>query len=461
MATSPTQKKTAGATPQWTSRFAFLMAAIGSAVGLGNLWRFPFQTGQFGGSAFVFVYLICVVFVAYPILMGELSVGRHKGGSAISSTSNLARDAGKSPAWGIVGFVGAIGAFLILTTYSVIAGQVMAYSLMSFLGEFAGRDPNAAATAASLYDGTTHAMLWHTLFMTITVAIVSRGLHGGIERVVTILMPIFFVMLAGLCVYALMTGAAGEALAYLFAPRFSEITPAIVLAALGQAFFSIGVGSAILITYGAFLGKDENIANSAVVIAGADTMVAVVAGLMIFPIVFAYSLDPAAGAGLIFGALPAVFSGMPAGSIIGGMFFFLAFIAALTSSISLLMVVSSVGEEQLKLSKFVSAALFGGAAWIVGAWTVFNPSGGTWVDFISGSVALPLGGLLVAILAGWVAPRAIMRGELPNASDGMFRFWRLMIRYVAPIAVFIILLLGLDAKFNFGLNEMISGRISG
>lgn len=457
MAKPPSQSATPGAKPQWSSRFAFLMAAIGSAVGLGNLWRFPFQTGENGGSAFVFIYLICVVVIAYPILIGELSVGRRKGLSAIGSTAGIAKEAGKSSAWGVAGLVSVIGGFLILTTYSVIAGQVLSYSLMSFLGEFAGRQATDAAQVAPLYANSTHALLWHTLFMGITVFVVSHGLKGGIERVVTILMPLFFVMLAGLCVYALVTGAAGETIAYLFTPRFSEVTAGTFLAALGQAFFSIGVGSAIMITYGSFLSPKENIGNSAGVIAGSDTMVAVVAGLMIFPIVFAHGLDPAAGSGLIFGALPAVFSGMPAGSIIGGLFFFLAFIAALTSSISLLMVVTSVGEEQFKMNKLVAAIGFGAAAWAVGAWSVLAPDISPWIDFISGSVALPLGGLLIAVLAGWIVPRALMRDELSSTSDGMFRYWRLMIRYVAPIAVFLILLLGLDDKFGFGLNALLTG----
>jgi len=438
------------ATPQWTSRFTFLMAAIGSAVGLGNLWRFPFQTGAHGGAAFVIVYLLCVIFVAYPILMGELSIGRHKGLSAVGSTRQLALDSGRSGNWSVVGWVGILAGLTALTTYSVVAGQVMAYSTMSFIG-------TDTTQAAPLYAGAIHALSWHTLFMGLTVLIVAAGLHGGIERTVTILMPMFFVMLAGLCVYALTTGAAGQALAYLFAPDFSAITPAVVLAALGQAFFSIGVGAAIMMTYGSFLSKEEHIGNNAAIIAGADTLVAIVAGVMIFPIVFAHGLDPAAGAQLIFGALPAAFAGMPGGSIIGGLFFFLAFIAALTSSISLLMAASAVGEEQFGLGRTRSAISFGVLAWAVGAATVVVSELGGWVDFFAGNIFLPLGGLLVAVFAGWVAPRRIMREELHNIGDGLFRFWRFFVRYLASLAVVLILLLGVDAKFDFGLNAFIAG----
>lgn len=442
--------------PQWSSRFAFLMAAIGSSVGLGNLWRFPFQTGQNGGSAFVFVYLLSVVVVAYPILVGEISIGRHKGLSAVGSTSQLAVDAGKTSGWGIVGLIGVIAAYLILATYSVVAGQVMAYSMMSFMGEFANQSTGAATSSPSLYAGPTHAILWHTLFMGATIWIVSRGLTSGIERVVTILMPMFFIMLTGVSIYALTTGASGQAVTYLFAPRFSELTPVVVLAALGQAFFSIGVGASLMITYGSFLNKKENIASSAGIVAGTDTLVAIVAGLMIFPIVFANSLDPAAGMGLIFSALPRVFASMPAGSIIGGLFFLLAFVAALTSSIAMLLAASLVGEEQLKLGKVTSAFAFGAVAWVIGAFTIIKPTAGPALDFVSGSVILPLGALLVAVFAGWIVPRAIMRGELQNAGDSVFRFWRFMVRYVAPVIVFVTLLLGLDAKFGFGLNAFIA-----
>jgi NSS family neurotransmitter:Na+ symporter len=268
-------------------------------------------------------------------------------------------------------------------------------------------------------------------------------------------------MLAGLCVYALTTGAAKDAIKYLFAPDFSALTPTIVLAALGQAFFSIGVGAAIMITYGSFLPKEEHIGGSAAIIAGSDTMVAIVAGLMIFPIVFAHSLDPAAGSGLIFGALPAVFAGMPAGSIIGGLFFFLAFIAALTTSISILITVSAVVVEELGLNRVKSAFAVGALVWAVGAATVMISGLSGWLEFLSGSVLLPFCGLLVAALAGWVIPRKIMRNELSGTSDGLFKFWRVLIRYVATIAIALILLLGIDEKVDFGLNQLITRMTGG
>ncbi len=440
------------ATPQWASRYAFLMAAIGSAVGLGNLWRFPFQAGQNGGSAFVIIYLVCVALVAYPILIAELAIGRHKGLSAVGSTRQLAVDAGKSRRWSVVGWVGVIGSFAVLTTYSIIAGQVLAYALMSVSGEFTQAASIGTAQTLSLYAGPTHAVMWHSLFMVVSVLVVSAGLHGGIERVVTVLMPLFFVMLAGLCIYALTTGATRDAVEYLFAPDFSSLTPTTVLAALGQAFFSVGVGGAIMITYGSFLSKEEHIGGSAAIIAGSDTVVAMVAGLMIFPIVFAYGLDPAAGEGLIFGALPAVFAGMPAGTVIGGLFFFLAFIAALTTSISILITASAVVVEELGFSRVHSASVVGLLAWVVGAAAVMRSELSGWLEFLTGSVLLPFSALLVAALAGWVVPRNMMRTELSGTSDGLFKLWSVLVRYGATIVIALILLFGIAEKVGFGLS---------
>ena len=438
-------ESTAPAKRQWSSRFAFLMATIGAAVGLGNLWRFPFQAGENGGSAFVLIYLVSIVIIVYPAMMGELAVGRRKGLSAIGSTREIAKEAGRSPLWGIVGLVGVCATFMILTIYSVIAGRIMAYSVMAFAGAFV---EGGAGSQSIIYNGTGQAIAWQTLFMVITIAIVMRGLRGGIERFTVILMPLFFIMLAGLCFYALTSGAGGKAIDYLFTPRFSEVTPQIIMAAFGQAFFSVAVGGAAMLTYGAFLSKDENIASNGAIIAGADTMVAIVAGLMIFPIVFAFSLNPAEGMGLIFSAMPAAFATMPFGSFVGGLFFFLAFIGALTSSISMLMLATVVGEEQLKMKRQMSVLVLGSIAWAIGVASVLMPDLSEWIDFAAGEVAMPIGGILIAIFAGWIAPRTAMREELSGLSDTLFKLWRFVVRFLAPIGVSVVLVLGLMAHFN-------------
>ena len=436
----------AGQHAHWSSRFAFILAAVGSAVGLGNLWRFPFMTGQNGGSAFVLIYIGCVVLFAIPVLMAEIAIGRHAQQSAISSTRKMAQEAGKSAKWAIVGWVCTAGGFLILTTYSVIAGMVMAYSASGFLGGFSQPD------GATMFYGDNGAkLIWHAIFMVITVLIVARGLKGGIEQVATILMPLFFVVLIGLTIYSLASGNAGDAIAYLFTPDFSAVTGNTFVAALGQAFFSVSVASAIMITYGSYLSKDTNIGSSSVLIASADTMVALVAGLMIFPIVFMVGMDPAAGMGLIFTALPAVFADMPAGNIIGGAFFALAFIAAVTSSISLLEGTVAFIEEHSDFSRPTAATLLGFFAFMIGAGAVYSPEfGGNFVDWLSGSLLLPLGGFLVAVFAGWVIPKALLRDELSHTGKGLFEFFHFAVRWIVPPAIFVILALGLDAQFNNG-----------
>lgn len=445
-------------TPRWSSRYAFLMAAIGCAVGLGNLWRFPFQTGQNGGSAFVFVYLLCVFLIALPILIGEIAIGRRKGLSAVGSTRELAKEAGHSALWGVVGLIGILASYLVLTTYSVIAGQIISYSLMSFAGEFT---QSSAEGAPSLYATPVHAVFWHTVFIAITMLVVAQGLKGGIEKLVTILMPAFFFLLAGLCIYALVTGTAGRAIDYLFAPRFSELTPEVGLAALGQAFYSIAVGTGAMLTYGAFLEKKENIAANSAIIVSTDTLVALLAGVMIFPIVFSNNLDPAEGMGLIFSALPPIFAGLPAGSFIGGVFFFLAFIAALTTSISMLMITVILAEEVLGVRRLIAVLVLGVIAWAIGAASVSFHGLAETIDYVAGSIFLPLGGLGAALLAGWIAPRALMRDELTHAGENTFRYWRFFIRYAAPLAVTIIFLLGIDARFNIGLMAFIRGITGG
>jgi NSS family neurotransmitter:Na+ symporter len=359
----------------WSSRFGFLMAAIGSSVGLGNFWRFPYTAGENGGAAFVLIYLVCVVLIAFPILMAELSVGRHARRSAVGSTRKMAFDAGASEMWSITGWVGMAGGVMILCFYSVVAGWVAAYVFKMLSGGMVGMEPSVVSTPfGQLVGDTRTVILWHTAFMIVTVGIVCFGVIKGIERTVSILMPLFFLMLVGMVVYAGLTADMGAAIEYLFAPDFSKITAQTFLEALGQAFFSIGVGSAIMITYGSYLSRDDNLPQSAVIIAGADTMVAIIAGLAIFPFVFAFGLSPDAGPGLFFQTLPSAFAQMPGGQWVGGAFFFLALIAALTSSISLLQVIVAFGEEHTDFGRVGSALFFGAIIYMFGIAAAFSGS---------------------------------------------------------------------------------------
>lgn len=448
----------AAAHAHWSSRFGFLMAAIGSSVGLGNFWRFPYTAGENGGAAFVLIYLACILLIGFPILMAELAVGRYGQKSAIGSVAKVAADNGSSRLWAATGLVGLIGGVLVLCFYSVVAGWVGAYIFKMFSGEFAGQAPELVRDAFGTFSADSYQVLaWHSAFMVLTILVVARGVTGGIERAASILMPIFFVMLLGMVGYAFVAGDVGAAVGYLFAVDFSEVTGQTFLEAVGQAFFSIGLGSAIMITYGSYLNKDANIGQSAGIISAADSGVALIAGLAIFPFVFAFSLEPEAGPGLFFQALPAAFSQMPAGNVVGGAFFVLALIAALTSSISLLQAVVAWIEENSNFSKGTIAWTMGAFIWLVGAGVTFSFSFFDLLDFLSSSIALPLAGLLMAVFMGWVVDKKLAQAELSHASPLLFGFFRFSTRFLAPVALTVILALGLSDRFGWGLSEMIFG----
>ena len=441
----------------WSSRFTFIMAAVGSAVGLGNFWRFPYETGNNGGGAFVIVYLGCVLLVAMPLVICELTIGRRGGLSAVGSTRKVAIEAGGSRFWSITGWVGMIGAFLILSFYSVIAGWIIQYIPMLASGAFAG---GGAERTAEIFDellSNVSRLIWgHSIFMGLTIFIVWRGLLKGIEWVVSVLMPSFFVLLAVLAVYSLLTGDAAKAISFMFTPDFSKITGRVAVSALGHAFFPVGVGVGIMLTYGAYLKKDEYIPHSGAIIALSDTAVAIVAGLLIFPIVFEYGLDPAAGPGLIFVTLPVAFGQMPFGALIGTAFFILALVAAITSSISMLEIFVSWAQEHRGLKRHSATILGGGLAWAVGLITIFSfniwkdvrPLGFVegfadmtpfdLIDYFAGKVMLPIGGLLVALLSGWIISNAIFKDET-GWRGGAYTLWRFLVKFLAPIAVLSIL----------------------
>tara|TARA_R110002073_G_scaffold186197_6_gene344776 strand:+ start:2433 stop:3803 length:1371 start_codon:yes stop_codon:yes gene_type:complete len=443
----------------WSSRFGFLMAAIGSSVGLGNFWRFPYTAGENGGAAFVLIYVICIALIGFPLLMSELSVGRHAKLSAVGSVRKIALDNGSSGAWSIVGWVGLIGGMFILCFYSVVAGWVTAYIAKMATGEFVGQSTQQIADAFGAFVADPYTVIaWHSGFMVLTIAIVAQGVTGGIEKVASILMPLFFVMLVGMVGYAMYAGDPGAAVTYLFSVDVNEIRPSMVLAAVGQAFFSIGLGSAIMITYGSYLSRNDNIASSAGIISLADTAVAIIAGLAIFPFVFAFTaLEPNAGPALFFQALPAAFEAMPGGHIVGSAFFALALIAAITSSISLLQAVVAWSEEHTDLGRTMSTVVFGGLIWLVGVGAAFSSQYFDFLDFVSGSIALPLAGFLMAVFIGWVVSKDLMENELSHASRPMFHFWRFSMRFIAPIALGIILVLGLDDRFGWGIGAILFG----
>ncbi|SFR61296.1 neurotransmitter:Na+ symporter, NSS family [Marinobacter daqiaonensis] len=445
----------------WSSRMAFVLAATGSAVGLGNIWKFPYITGENGGGAFVLVYLVCIAAVGLPIMMAEILIGRSGAASPLRSMRLLIEQGGHHPAWRFTAVIGMLAAFLILSFYSVIGGWAVSYIGTAATGELVGKSAEAVGEIFSGLLGSPWLLLgWHTLFMALVMFVVGRGLRGGLERAVTILMPALFVLLLIVVGYAMTTGHFGEGVAFLFQPDFSRLTTAGVLVALGHAFFTLSLGMAVMMAYGSYLSRNVSIAKTSIVVSVMDTGVALLAGLAIFPIVFANGLEPGAGPGLIFQTLPLAFGQMPWGSLIGTLFFVLLTFAAWTSAISLLEPVVEWLEEKKGMSRTRSTVGAGVSCWLLGiasilslnVWSDVTPLGmfsmfeGKTIfdllDFVTASIMLPLAGLLVALFAGWVMTRETLQKELAMSS-GSFSLWYGVIRYVTPIAVAVVFIYNL------------------
>lgn len=452
---------------QWSSRMAFIFAAVGSAVGLGNIWRFPYVAGENGGSAFILMYIAFVFLIGLPVLIAELSIGRRGGKSPIASLAAIAKESGVSPRWAWLGKLGTFGGGLgILSFYSVIAGWVMSYIIQGATGAFDGITADAAGQAMGDFTSSPATItFWHFLFTAITVIIVGKGIKGGLEKAVTYLMPLLFLIILLLLVYSLATGDMVAATKFLFTPDWSKIDGATALSALGQAFFSLSVTVGTMLAYGAYLPKTVSLHKSAALIASADTLVALIAGLAIFPLVFAYGLAPDAGPSLIFKTLPVAFGQMPGGSFIAATFFILLTIAAITSSISLLEPAAAYFEEKFGMSRWTAAIIGGGTAFCVGLLTVFsmNDAAGflplAWVgietigekaanlgniiDFTVSNIIMPVGGLGIALFVGWFVSRDSMRDELDLPEGGIFSLWHVLIKFVCPIALIWVLGSGL------------------
>lgn len=437
----------------WSSRLTFILAATGSAVGLGNVWKFPYITGENGGGAFVLVYLLCIAAIGLPIMMAEVMIGRRGGHSPVESIRLIAEQNRLKPAWRWVGAMGVLAGFLILSFYSMIGGWAMSYVGSSASGLFEGQSADAVGAIFSglLADPVT-LLMWHTLFMALVMLVVAKGVRSGLERAITILMPGLFVLLLIAVGYAMTSGSFGKAVTFLFEPDFSKLTTTGVLIALGHAFFTLSLGMAVMMAYGSYLPKNISIAKTSVAISLTDTVVALLAGLAIFPIVFANGLEPGAGPGLIFQTLPLAFGQMPMGSLFGTLFFVLLVVAAWTSGISLLEPIVEWLEEKDGMSRMGSTMLAGFVCWALGIasilsmnlWSDFTPLGSIGMfegktifdllDFFTANIMLPLGGLLVAVFAGWVLSRDVVKSEL-DLSPTMFRLWYAIVRYITPVAV--------------------------
>jgi NSS family neurotransmitter:Na+ symporter len=443
-------------TQSFRSRFGFLMASIGFAVGLGNIWRFPYVTGENGGSAFVVVYLVCAFLIGVPILMAEIMIGRRGKSTPSGSMLAIATSEGRTPAWRHVGHLNLATAFCILIAYSVVAGWVLYYLYRAVTGTLIDHDPVAAAGVYDLLLEDIPAMLlWSFLAIAIAAGIVYAGVEKGIERAVSVLMPILFLLLLVLVIYNIAAGGMGEAVDYLFSPDFSKVTPATGLAAIGQAFFSIGVGMAGMMMFGAYLPDDVSIAKSAVLIVIADTCVALIAGLVIFPMVFANGLDPGQGTGLIFQTLPVAFAQMPGGEWVALVFFLLLSVAAVTSIVGLFEPIGAWCAARFGWSRHRSALTVVAAGFALSipstlsynVWAdamALGKSLGGWIDFIPNSVFLPLGGALIALFAGWFMTRSDSAAEL-GIAPAWFNVWFNLTRVVVVPAVLIILVTGFFA----------------
>ena len=439
---------------QWSSRLGFLMASIGFAVGLGNIWRFPYITGENGGAAFVAVYLLCAFLIGVPILIAEVMIGRRGGMSPPGSMRAVALAEGRARHWQWLGAMNLAAAFLIVVVYCVIAGWVLLYLFKALTTGFAGVDGGAAEAqfTAALAD-IGGLVFWTLLGLAITGAIIHAGVRRGIERAVRVLMPTLFGLLVALALYNVFAGGFAEALTYLFAPDFSRVNGPMILAAVGQAFFSIGVAMAGMMTFGAYLPKNVSIAGSALVIVVADTLVALLAGLVIFPAVFNFGLDPEGGTGLIFHTLPVAFAQMPGGHLVSVLFFLLLSVAAITSMVGLVEPVTAWMEEHRGLERRISAVVVLTAIGVLSLVSVlsYNVWQGVEVfgndlnavfEYLPNQVMLPVGGFLIALFAGWFVSRSAAMDELAMGSETLFDAWRILIRYLAPAAVLVIFIFG-------------------
>lgn len=443
---------------QWGSRIGFVLAAAGSAIGLGNLWRFPVEAGRNGGGAFVLLYFVILLVIGFTLMLAELTLGRFTGLNPVGAYRKIKKN------WAFAGGIGILAGFLILSFYSVIGGWVIHYAYQAATGAFQSTETSDfGGMFDSFITSTWPPIGFHAVFMLLTLAIVIGGIKNGIEKFAKILMPALLIMMIILMIRSLTLEGAWDGINFFLAPDFSEIDGKVFLSALGQVFFSLSLGMGAMITYGSYLSKDENVKCCSAIVPLLDTAIALLAGLTILPAVFAFGFEPDTGPGLMFVTLPAVFSQLPAGNIFGTVFFMLVLFAALSSSISLLEVCVSYFVDEWKLERTTSTIFLTIAIFLMGIpsslglghWSEVKIIGDKGildsVDFFACNILLPLGGLFLCIFIGWVWGLQNEKSEAIRSitNDGKISFplagvWIVLIKYVVPVAILAVFINGLS-----------------
>jgi len=434
----------------WTTGLGFVLAAVGSAVGLGNIWRFPYITGQNGGGLFVLIYLACIALIGLPVMIGEIMIGRSAQRSTVSAFQH---HAGDRTAWRGVGWLGVAAAVMMLSFYGVVAGWTLHYTVLSASGTLAGQSPaEIQAMFTVLNQDAALNLFWFVSFMALTVLVVLGGVRRGIERWSVILMPTLLLMLLVLLVRSFALDGFSRAFDFVFGLNADQLTPGGVLEAMGHSFFTLSVGMGGMLTYGSYLSRKDSIVGSAIAVSALDTLIALLACLVIFPITFSFGMEPAAGPGLVFTSLPIAFAQMPAGSLLSTIFFGLLVFAALTSAIALLEVATShfidVHGWRRRKATLVSAAgitLLGVPSALTGSTMMFGQGmqevlGTDWFTLISGIVSnwmLPVGGLGMALFAAWVLPERLRQAEFTTGTrlGRLYNGWLLVLRFLVPLAI--------------------------
>ena len=435
------------------SKFGVIAATAGSAIGLGNIWRFPYVAGENGGAAFLIIYLGFVLMIGIPVMLSEFFIGRSSQKNVFGAFRRLA----PGRPWYLIGLMGVVAAFMILAFYTVVAGWTLEYIYQSLIDGFAGQSASQLNDMYNSFIGSTwRPLLWFFVFMGLTSAIIMAGVHKGIEKYTKILMPVLLLLLLALVIRSVTLPGAGKGLEFLFRPDFSKIGPSTILVALGQSFFSLSIGMGTLITYASYIRKDENLGFTALSVAMADTFIAVLAGVAIFPAVFAFNIEPGSGEGLVYITLPNIFNQMPGGYFFSLIFFILLTVAALTSTISVLEVIVAFFVEELKLKRRIATVIAAGSVSVIGVLCVlsFSSMAETKIfgftvfqllDFTSANIFLPLGGLFIVLFVAWYINRKAIDKELSNKGElkaGYIPFYLFVIKFIAPLAIAFIFLQG-------------------